>query len=204
MNTRTKVFGGLLILALIPCGIWAAQQVSTQSSSDTNISINSRNYPDFSWIYVRQGGELTIGAGESQDWNKLKHQGNAYQTDYLWVKTAGKSYVITDPALVNQVKEAVRPMQLQGEKMQRLGEQMQVKGDAISAETSKLLINLTSNEKDTEVNTQIESLGTSMEVMGKEMEQLGEEHQALVDVAEKQVYELAQNAIKNGTAVLAP
>ncbi|MFB2658361.1 hypothetical protein [Shewanella xiamenensis] len=204
MNTRTKVFGGLLILALIPCGIWAAQQVSTRSSSDTNISINSRNYPDFSWIYVRQGGELTIGAGESQDWNKLKRQGNAYQTDYLWVKTAGKSYVITDPALVNQVKEAVRPMQLQGEKMQRLGEQMQVKGDAISAETSKLLINLTSNEKDTEVNTQIESLGTSMEVMGKEMEQLGEEHQALVDVAEKQVYELAQNAIKNGTAVLAP
>lgn len=204
MNTRTKVFGGLLILALIPCGIWAAQQVSTQSSSDTNISINNRNYPDFSWIYVRQGGELTIGAGESQDWNKLKRQGNAYQTDYLWVKTAGKSYVITDPALANQVKEAVRPMQLQGEKMQRLGEQMQVKSDAISAETSKLLINLTSNEKDTEVNTQIESLGTSMEVMGKEMEQLGEAHQALVDVAEKQVYKLAQNAIKNGTAVLAP
>lgn len=204
MNTRTKVFGGLLILALIPCGIWAAQQVSTQSSTETNISINSSNYPDFSWIYVRQGGELTIGAGESQDWNKLKRQGNAYQTDYLWVKTAGKSYVITDPALVNQVKEAVRPMQLQGEKMQRLGEQMQVKSDAISAETSKLLINLTSNEKDTEVNTQIESLGTSMEVMGKEMEQLGEAHQALVDVAEKQVYKLAQNAIKNGTAVLAP
>lgn len=81
---------------------------------------------------------------------------------------------------------------------------MQVKGDAISAETSKLLINLASSEKDTEVNAQIESLGASMEVMGKEMEQLGEEHQALADVAEKQVYELAQNAIKNGTAVLTP
>jgi len=43
-----------------------------------------------------------------------------------------------------------------------------------------------------------------MEVMGKEMEQLGDEHQKLVNIAEKQVYELAQNAIKNGTAVLAP
>ena len=204
MNTHTKIFGGLLILALIPCGIWAAQQASTQSSSDTQISINSRNYPDFSWIYVRQDGELTIGAGESQDWNKLKRQGNAYQTDYLWVKTGGNRYVITDPALVNQVKEAVRPMQIQGEKMQRLGEQMQVKGDAISAETSKLVANIASGEKDAEVNAQIESLGASMDVMGKEMEQLGEEHQALVDVAEKQVYELAQNAIKNGTAVLAP
>lgn len=204
MNTRTKVFGGLFILALIPCGIWAAQQASSQSSTETNISINSRNYPDFSWIYVRQDGELTIGAGESQDWNKLKDQKNPYQTDYLWVKTAGNRYVVTDPALVNQVKEAVRPMQLQGEKMQRLGEQMQVKGDAISAETNKLLVNLASGEKDTEVNEQIESLGESMEVMGEEMEQLGDEHQELVNVAEKQVYELVQNAIKNGTAVLAP
>lgn len=204
MNTRTKVFGGLLILALIPCGIWATQQTSTQSSTETNISINSSNYPDFSWIYVRQDGELTIGAGESQDWNTLKQQGNSYQTDYLWVKTGGNRYVITDPALVNQVKEAVRPMQIQGEKMQRLGEQMQVKGDAISAETNNLLVNLASGEKDAESNAQIESLGASMEVMGKEMEQLGDEHQKLVNIAEKQVYELAQNAIKNGTAVLAP
>ncbi|MFV0597536.1 hypothetical protein [Shewanella sp.] len=204
MNTHTKVFGGLLILALIPYGIWATQQATTTSSAETNISINSRNYPDFSWIYVRQDGELTIGAGESQDWNKLKRQKNPYQTDYLWVKTAGNSYVITDPALVNQVKEAVRPMQNQGEKMQYLGEQMQVKGDTISAETNKLLANIALGEKDAEVNEQIESLGASMEVMGKEMEQLGEQHQALVDVAEKQVYDLAQNAIKNGTAVLAP
>lgn len=154
MDTRTKLFGSLLIIALIPCGIWATQQTSTQSSAETNISVNSQNYPDFSWIYVHQDGEMTIGSGQSQDWNKLKSQGNPYKTNYLWVKTAGKAYVITKQDLVNQVKEAVRPMQLQGEKMQRLGEQMQQQGDAISEQTSQLILNLATGEKDAEANSQ--------------------------------------------------
>lgn len=204
MDTRTKLFGSLLIIALIPCGIWATQQTSTQSSAETNISVNSQNYPDFSWTYVHQDGEMTIGSGQSQDWNKLKSQGNPYKTDYLWVKTAGKAYVITKPDLVNQVKEAVRPMQLQGEKMQRLGKQMQQQGDAISEQTSQLLLNLATGEKDAEANSQIENLGTSMDVLGQEMEQLGQVQQELANVAEKQVFELAQNAIKRGDATLAP
>lgn len=196
MDTRTKLFGSLLIIALIPCGIWATQQTSTQSSAETNISVNSQNYPDFSWIYVHQDGEMTIGSGQSQDWNKLKSQGNPYKTNYLWVKTAGKAYVITKQDLVNQVKEAVRPMQLQGEKMQRLGEQMQQQGDAISEQTSQLILNLATGEKDAEANSQIENLGTSMDVLGQEMEQLGQVQQELANVAEKQVFELAQNTIK--------
>ncbi|AAN53198.1 hypothetical protein HRJ35_03140 [Shewanella oneidensis MR-1] len=204
MDTRTKLFGSLLIIALIPCGIWATQQTSTQSSAETNISVNSQNYPDFSWIYVHQDGEMTIGSGQSQDWNKLKSQGNPYKTNYLWVKTAGKAYVITKQDLVNQVKEAVRPMQLQGEKMQRLGEQMQQQGDAISEQTSQLILNLATGEKDAEANSQIENLGTSMDVLGQEMEQLGQVQQELANVAEKQVFELAQNTIKRGDATLAP
>lgn len=204
MDTRTKLFGSLLIIALIPCGIWATQQTSTQSSAETNISVNSQNYSDFSWIYVHQDGEMTIGSGQSQDWNKLKSQGNPYKTDYLWVKTAGKAYVITKPDLVNQVKEAVRPMQLQGEKMQLLGEQMQQQGDAISEQTSQLLLNLATGEKDAATNSQIENLGTSMDVLGQEMEQLGQVQQELANVAEKQVFELAQNAIKRGDVTLVP
>lgn len=121
-----------------------------------------------------------------------------------WFETAGTSYVITDPVLVDQIKSAIIPMQQQGNKMQAVGEQMQQKGDAIDAQTNKLLLNLTSGEEDPEVKSQIENLSESMEVLGKEMEQLSKVHQQLVSQAEKQVIALAQEAIKNGTATTMP
>lgn len=198
MSASTKIIGSLFILALVPATIWATQQTSRETQH--SISVISQNQADFSWIYVQKDGEMTVGAGHDDDWEELARQGNPYQTDYLWFETAGTSYVITDPVLVDQIKSAIIPMQQQGNKMQAVGEQMQQKGDAISAQTNKLLLNLTSGEEDPEVKLQIENLSESMEVLGKEMEQLSKVHQQLVSQAEKQVIALTQEAIKNGTA----
>ncbi|PIW63093.1 hypothetical protein [Shewanella sp. CG12_big_fil_rev_8_21_14_0_65_47_15] len=202
MSASTKIIGSLFILALVPATIWATQQ--TNRETQHSISIISQNQADFSWIYVQKNGEMTVGAGHDDDWEKLARQGNPYQTDYLWFETAGTSYVITDPVLVDQIKSAIIPMQQQGNKMQAVGEQMQQKGDAIGAQTNKLLLNLTSGEEDPEVKSQIENLSESMEVLGKEMEQLSKVHQQLVSQAEKQVIALAQEAIQNGTATTIP
>lgn len=93
MNTRTQLMGGLFILALIPTAIWATQTKgqATSDSADGGISVISQSVlsqsqPDFSWIYVQQDGEMTIGAGHSDDWEQLERQGNPYHADYLWVK----------------------------------------------------------------------------------------------------------------------
>lgn len=202
MNASTKIIGSLFILALAPATLWATQQ--TSQAAQHNISVISQNQPDFSWIYVQKNGEMTVGAGNRDDWEKLTHQGNPYQTDYLWFKSAGIAYVITDPVLVDQIKSAIIPMQQHGDKMQAVGEKMQQKGDAISAQTNKLLLNLTSGEEDPEVKSQIDNLSESMEVLGKEMEQLSMVHQQLVNQAEKQVTALVQEAIKKGTATVMP
>jgi len=85
--------GGLFILALIPTAIWTTQTKgqTTSNSADGGISVISKSVlsqsqPDFSWIYVKQDGEMTIGAGHSDDWEQLERQGNPYHIDYLWVK----------------------------------------------------------------------------------------------------------------------
>lgn len=211
MNTRTQLMGGLFILALIPTAIWATQTKSqaTSSSADGGISVISKSVlsqsqPDFSWIYVQQDGEMTIGAGHSDDWEQLERQGNPYHTDYLWVKKAGTPYVIIDPAIVAQIKTAIMPMQQQGEKMKVLGEQMQQKGDAINSQTQQLLLNVATDNEDPQIQAEIDSLSTSMDMLGQQMNELSKVHESLSNTAEKQIVSLAQAAIKAGTAIKAP
>lgn len=211
MNTRTQLMGGLFILALIPTAIWATQTKSqaTSSSADGGISVISKSVlsqsqPDFSWIYVKQDGEMTIGAGHSDDWEQLERQGNPYHADYLWVKKAGTPYVITDPAIVAQIKTAIMPMQQQGEKMKVLGEQMQQKGDAINSQTQQLLLNITADKEDPQIQMEIDNLSTSMDMLSQQMDELSKVHESLSNTAEKQIVSLAQAAIKAGTAIKAP
>ncbi|AVT47811.1 hypothetical protein [Shewanella baltica] len=211
MNTRTQLMGGLFILALIPTAIWATQAKiqATSNSEDGGISVISKSVlsqsqPDFSWIYVQQDGEMTIGAGHSDDWEQLERQGNPYHADYLWVKTAGAHYVITDPAIVAQIKTAIMPMQQQGEKMQAIGEQLQQKGDAINSQTQQLLLNVATDKEDPKIQTEIDSLSASMDVLDQQMNELGKVHESLSNTAEKQIVSLAQAAIKAGAAIKAP
>ncbi|MCS6176103.1 hypothetical protein [Shewanella baltica] len=209
MNTHSKLMGGLFILALIPTAIWATQAKiqATNNSADGGISVISKSVlsqsqPDFSWIYVQQDGEMTIGAGHSDDWEQLERQGNPYHADYLWVKTAGTPYVITDPAIVAQIKIAIMPMQQQGEKMQAIGEQLQQKGDAINCQTQQLLLNVATDKEDPKI--QIDNLSASMDVLDQQMNELSKVHESLSNTAEKQIVSLAQAAIKAGTAIKAP
>lgn len=192
MNTRTQLMGGLFILALIPTAIWATQTKSqaTSSSADGGISVFSQSVlsqsqPDFSWIYVKQDGEMTIGAGHSDDWEQLERQGNPYHADYLWVKKAGTPYVITDPAIVAQIKTAIMPMQQQGEKMKVLGEQMQQKGDAINSQTQQLLLNIAADKEDPQIQMEIDNLSTSIDVLDQQMNELSKVHESLSNTAEK-------------------
>lgn len=211
MNTRTQLMGGLFILALIPTAIWATQAKiqATNNSEDGGISVISKSMlsqsqPDFSWIYVQQDGEMTIGAGHSDDWEQLERQGNPYHADYLWVKTAGTPYVITDPAIVAQIKTAIMPMQQQGEKMQAIGEQMQQKGDAINSQTQQLLLNVATDKEDPKIQTEIDSLSASMDLLDQQMNELSKVHESLSNTADKQIVSLAQAAIKAGTAIKTP
>ncbi|MCS6124378.1 hypothetical protein [Shewanella baltica] len=211
MNTRTQLMGGLFILALIPTAIWATQTKgqATSNSADGGISVFSQSVlsqsqPDFSWIYVKQDGEMTIGAGHSDDWEQLERQGNPYHTDYLWVKKAGTPYVITDPAIVAQIKTAIMPMQQQGEKMQAIGEQLQQKGDAINSQTQQLLLNVATDKEDPKIQTEIDSLSASMDLLDQQMNELSKVHESLSNIADKQIVSLAQAAIKAGTAIKAP
>ena len=181
MNTRTQLMGGLFILALIPTAIWATQAKiqATSNSEDGGISVLSQSQPDFSWIYVQQDGEMTIGAGHSDDWEQLERQGNPYHADYLWVKTAGTPYVITDPAIVAQIKTAIMPMQQQGEKMQAIGEQLQQKGNAINSQTQQLLLNVATENEDPKIQAEIDSLSASMDLLDQQMNELSKVHESL-------------------------
>lgn len=211
MNTRTQLMGGLFILALIPTAIWATQTKgqATSNSADGGISVFSQSVlsqsqPDFSWIYVKQDGEMTIGAGHSDDWEQLERQGNPYHTDYLWVKKAGTPYVITDLAIVAQIKTAIMPMQQQGEKMQAIGEQLQQKGNAINSQTQQLLLNIAADKEDPQIQMEIDNLSTSIDMLGQQMDELSKVNESLSNTAEKQIVSLAQAAIKAGTAIKAP
>ncbi|MEI8601771.1 hypothetical protein P4S55_13050 [Shewanella sp. PP-Sp27a-2] len=147
---------------------------------------------------------MTIGAGHSDDWEQLERQGNPYHTDYLWVKKAGTPYVITDPAIVAQIKTAIMPMQQQGEKMKVLGEQMQQKGDAINSQTQQLLLNIAADREDPQIQMEIDNLSTSMDKLSQQMDELSKVHESLSNSAEKQIVSLAQAAIKAGTVIKAP
>ncbi|QYJ78955.1 hypothetical protein [Shewanella acanthi] len=213
MNTSTynlrKNLHKLLLLALVPAGLWAGSQVIAQS--DTSISVNSHNQPDLAWIYVPQTGGMHVGSGNSDDWTRIKKQGNPYNANYFWVRMENQSYAITDPSLVEQLQAVLKPMQEQGDKMEQLGAQMQRKGDAIQAQTEIMMRNMSQNKENPTAEAAIEKhsleidlLSKQMDELSLQMDELSKVHDKLVKNAEEQVLKLTQQAIKSGAAIHLP
>ncbi|MGC2619678.1 MAG: M56 family metallopeptidase [Acidobacteriaceae bacterium] len=83
-----------------------------------------------SWAIVRGNGNKYTFSG---NWNsdigaQLDKARAAYSTPFLWVRHEGKSYVITDPAIIAQIEAKYAPMEALSKQQEELGRQQEVLG----------------------------------------------------------------------------
>ena len=74
---------------------------------------------------IISGNSQTIsGSFSSTDFRQLEALRKKIKGDFIWFEREGKSYVITDPSLVNRAKQAFERQTLLGQKEGELGEQL--------------------------------------------------------------------------------
>ncbi len=94
---------------VVPCG------TSTSYSYDTD-----PGKQDFSWCLIEGDGTVWIDDGGSN----RRNLGGRSGTPQFWFREHGDEFVVRDPALVKQVREATRPLRKVSEQMGALGGEM--------------------------------------------------------------------------------
>ena len=78
-------------------------------------------------IYTGKGGTFVHGSQDAGEWSKTQaasHPGGA-----IWFERDGKQFIIDDPALVKQAREAYAPVEALGKRQGELGEKQGKLGD---------------------------------------------------------------------------
>jgi len=114
-------------------------------------------------------------SGSTRDIDDIKAAGRGKDGEYLWFKRDGKSYVVTDPAVLARVKSTWRETDALGEQMEALGKQMEQHGKVMEGLGSKMEA-LSASQEETpamrEAARRMEALGAQQEALGRQQEEL--------------------------------
>lgn len=166
-------------------------------SAETIIKVGS--HTDFSYAYVDKDGSMTVGSGNSDEWESIP-RGNPGQ-GFLWFKQAGKAYIVRDPARLAPVKASLAPILALSEKMDKMGRRMDSYSEAMDSLTTQMqLTDHRDGDEHDPLQRDIEETSKVMGELGDRMGALGDEQEALVKKAEPAIYQVAQDALKAGAA----
>lgn len=99
--------------------VQASAQTSAQTSSQGSSSVSFSDSKQNSYAVVSGDANNSSGAGDlGEAFNKVKSKMHG---NYIWFERDGKSYVISDPALYNQAKDYLRPIEELGRRQGELG-----------------------------------------------------------------------------------
>lgn len=209
---------GLLLAIALPLAACASDRTAETHSHRI---VKPGTHPGFSYALVAKGGDMKVGAGHSDDWERIQHHPAAPSGEYLWFKQGGQDYVITDAALIAQVRAAMRPMLEVGERMNELGERMSEQGEIMAKhgealaergrrQAAEALRAVAADEppqppappaeEAEEAEARMEEAGEAMSALSKDMEALHERHSQAAAETEAQVHALAQEAVASSRA----
>ncbi|NMH66222.1 hypothetical protein [Shewanella salipaludis] len=201
MNIRSTLLLACLLPTLAALAVHAAS--STNDAPEPGAEVTKVGcHPDFSWVLVRQDGSMAVGAGNSDDWQRLKRERQDHPSDYLWFKTPQGEYEIVDPAIVARVGDVMLPMQRQGEQMQLLGDQMESRSHALQQLSHELDQWRRQEVNDPALEAEIAGIQLEMDRLGEQMDRMGQEQQASNRDADETVFNLIQTAIAEGNAAI--
>lgn len=89
--------------------------------------------------------------------------------NFIWFRRDGRDYVIRDPALVRQARDAWQPTEPVGDRMGALGDQMEVHGEKMEAIGARMERQTAGSEP---ISAEMEKLGEQMGALGERMEPL--------------------------------
>jgi beta-lactamase regulating signal transducer with metallopeptidase domain len=121
-------------------GVSAGMGEGQSSSSDSTRTVtngHSSNGTSYhfdsdrdSWAIVQDGGQqmdITGGVNAAQR-RAIESMAHVTSGPFLWFTHDGKDYVVTDPAIIAQIKAKYAPMELLGRQQEELGRQQEVLG----------------------------------------------------------------------------
>jgi hypothetical protein len=119
-----------------PAAAPALQAAPPPADAESGVWISSDGTPGHSFAILSSDGDATFtfsggAAHPSGEWRQLRRE---HPGGVIWFQRDGKSYVIDDPALVKQAREAYAPAQQLGRKQGELGK----KQGALGEEQGKL------------------------------------------------------------------
>ena len=170
-------------LAAICVAFYAHAQITTlplvqvQAGASTAITTRATmhgtsNQP---FALVRADHTTMTMAGSTRDIDDIKAAGRGKDGEYLWFKRDGKTYVVTDPAVLGRVKATWRETDALGEQMEALGKQMEQHGKVMEALGGRMEALSASQVETTamrEAERRMEALGAQQETLGSQQEAL--------------------------------
>jgi len=130
------------------------------------------------YALVSKGKDGYLMSGSSDDMPQIEAMRRSVDGDFLWFRRDGKAYVVTDPAILAQVRKSWAEADVLGERMRVLGDQMEVHGKKMEAIGQQM-------EKVSDAATPpagIEAASRQMEALARQQGQLAE-RQARLSVA---------------------
>lgn len=85
------------------------------------------------YALVSKGKDGYLMSGSSDDMPQIEAMRRSVDGDFLWFRRGGKAYVVTDPAILAQVRKSWAEADVLGERMRVLGDQMEVHGKKMEA-----------------------------------------------------------------------
>jgi len=133
--------------AILPSGQREAQQNPEPSRETGAIEVHGRYSNGFGPRYVimhANSGDVSM-SGDEEDLQHARRLSEKINGDFVWFERDEKSYVITDPAFLAQVKTLFAPQEELGKKQDALGRQQDELGrqqDALGEQMEKVSLKI--------------------------------------------------------------
>jgi hypothetical protein len=148
------------------------------------------------WVWLRGDDDTSMSGSDKDVRAALLQQKD--DEPLLWVRRAGKAYVIRDQAVLTKLTALWAPTEAIGKQMEAVGKQMELIGrqmETVGAKMGKARVdNLEA------LGLHMEELGRKMEPLGHQMEQLGKDMERMIKQAEADLAVVVDDAIKSGKA----
>jgi outer membrane murein-binding lipoprotein Lpp len=150
------------------------------------------------WVLVRAGARDVKMSGNTRDIRRARAQQQNGES-LLYVRRAGKAYVIRDNGYLDRMEALWAPVDAQGKKMDALGKEMDPLGKQMDALGKRMERAHDDAQRDS-LGKQMDELGRQMDVLGRQMDALGKDMDRLAKKAEADLAQLVDEAIRAGKA----
>jgi hypothetical protein len=110
----------------------AAGMVTPLRVNHGQLTINMRD-TGVAYAVVRSGGARTLISGSSADMRRIEEARRSVKGDFIWYRDGDKTYLIQDPAIVEQAGAAWKPASRMGAKIDQQGKVMDAQGKLMDA-----------------------------------------------------------------------